>query len=252
MHSTYLQADRSRIDIEVDDYELIDPWDSTVFVTMPLDGRSPDALRRRELHITHRGNYDDVIADLGAEIFHRLQSQRGQFLAAAPRGRGAGVALWRGRHHEVAVPIPSNAGARDPAAALRPLMGLDFDDRADGLTITPHPRLNATLSVLDAYNYVPGVGEIGVLAATEGLGNVPSWAGARVPEGEIWRIDQTDDQSDPGGPFLLFASRTAIMTITPEPPDPRDPAATRRRQQRHPLQPALDFTQRVRRFTLGR
>lgn len=250
MRTTFVQADNSRIEIAVDDFEFADPWDSTVFITMPLDGRSPDALRRRELHIAHRGNYDDVIAELDAEIFHRLHSQRGQFLAAAPRGSGAGVALWRGPHHEVAVPIPNNTGARDPAAALRPLMGLDFDDSPEGLRITPQPRLNATLTVQDSYNYVTGVGEVGVHPASGALGSVPTWSGAKVPEGEIWRMDEEgDEDADEPRQFLLFAGKAAIMTITPDPPDPREPADTRSR--RNPLQPAVDFSRRIRQFSLS-
>lgn len=83
MRSSYVQADGRIVRLLSKDYEVSDPWDSMITVTLPLDGRSPDARRQRALHVAHAGNYDYVIEkELKGSVVQRLSAQGGEFLVA--------------------------------------------------------------------------------------------------------------------------------------------------------------------------
>jgi len=243
MRSTFMQADRSVVELEADGYEVADPWDSYIRITMPLDGRSPDAKRTRQLHIAHRGNYDYVIEVLqrGA-IYHRLTAQDGEFLVSASRDPGTqGVALWRGPYHEIATFVP-HSRLLDAALAMRPLMGLTFEDSPEGLRVIPQPVLNATLSVTESSTYVRGIGTITMRSAAEGMAAVPAWAGAKVPAGELWKVEVVEQGDNETVRYLQLATRSAVMLIAP------DANAIKSSQ---PFAPALDFAYAVRRAAVS-
>lgn len=242
MKTRFKQADGSMVELEAPGYSFIDPWDSMVRLTFPLDGRSPDIVRTRQLHISHAGNHDYTIeTELEAEIYHRLSAQGGEILVAASRHAEAqGMALWRGPYHEVSTYVPDSTH-RDVSRAMRPLLGLTFLDSPDGLEIIPDPSMSAELSMMDSTTCVEGIGEVDVFGSAEALGSVPSWSGSKVAAGEIWRIENQEEGDDEVERLIQLATETALLVINPF------PAA----DERAALSSAVGFAESITRASVG-
>lgn len=104
----------------------------------------------------------------------------------------------------------------DAAVALRPLMDLAFFDSPEGVIVEPQPSLQATVEVQMSTTYVDQVGEVDVRSAEEGLVLVPSWAGAEISAGEMWRIELGEEGDSDVERALLVVSDSAVLTIHPE------------------------------------
>lgn len=216
MRSRFLGADGKMIAFDVDGYEFEGPWDSMVRVQSPLDGRSPDAVRTNELHVAHRGNYEGVIEeDMGGSIRQRLSTQGGEFIVSeSPPEVDQCVAMWQGKFHEIATYAPNRPDA-DVASALAPLRGLRFVDSEIGLRVLPKLGSKRTVSVIEASNFVDGVGAIDVLPVSEVLGSVPAWSGLRVRAGELWKVQMIEEDDDEKTEYLQLATTSALVVITP-------------------------------------
>lgn len=215
MYEQFTQADGRVLRLLAEGYKLIDPWDSMTTITMPLDGRSPDALSQKHLHVAHSGNYDYIIANkMNAEVVQRLSAQGGEFLvAASPDTRYQGIGLWRGKYYEVAAYMPQST--TDASVALGPLMNLNFADSAEGLVITPELSLGATVDVNLSTSYVSGVGEVDVRSAHHGLSLLPAWAGLKVEVGEMWKWQVSEEGNSDTDQRVVVASETAVLMINP-------------------------------------
>jgi hypothetical protein len=145
-------------------------------------------------------------------VVQELDSQGGKIIIARGQAGLQGLMYWRGPWHEIAVWLLPNQH-KNGAHALRLLDGLDFADSPTGLVVRPRLAAAETVEVLDACARVPGVGWIDVYPATaQMVGLVPSWAGARVKAGEVWR-----KRPPTGGvPSFVLAGRSAISVINPE------------------------------------
>lgn len=213
MRSRFVGADGSVFEFLPGSYAFEGPWSAVVRVERPLDGRSPDAMRTNELHVARRGNYDYVMLELfKGEVRQRLSAQGGEFIVSrSSEDIDQCVAVWRGPFHEIATYGPNRPDA-DVSTIIGPLLGLTFQDSADGLVVTPQSGASATVSVMGVFNSVLGVGAVEVKSAAEGIGAVPTWSGAKVPAGELWKVEETEDSGDA---HLLLATRSAVVAISP-------------------------------------
>lgn len=196
-------------------------WDSTIQVMAgQSDGKERDAAWLREVHIAPRGNADYIITELlDAEVTQVLEAQGGRFLVAeSTRDDLQGLALWRGRWHEVSTYLLS-AQEGPGADPLEAFDGLRFQDSEDGVVASALPHLR--VSVVDVATNVDGVGDIAVAHASDALQFVPSWAGASVQAGEVWRVDTTMEEDTHAQHGFLLAGHTAVLTLTPDEPHDR-------------------------------
>ena len=214
----YRTADGHVVTLEAPGFDVGGLWDSTVRIAPAKpDGRNPDDAYMREYNVTRQGNYDYVITHvLDAEVEQVLEAQGGQFLIAISRRPDMqGVALWRGRWHEIATYLlPSQGGAGStPLAAFD---GLQFTDTPEGLLVAAPAASGLTVDVLDMCTNVPGVGEVELKQASKALNMIPTWSGAPVPAGEVWVIDATQEFDTENHRILFLASTSAVLTVTPD------------------------------------
>lgn len=203
--------------LEVPGFDVSGRWDSTIRVAPAKpDGKNPDEAYMREYHLAQRGNADYIIDHLlDAEVKQVLQAQGGQFLIAISRRDLQGLALWRGKWHEIATfLLPSQRGAG--TAPLDAFKGLKFSDSPEGLVVTPPAASGMEVSVLDVCTNVPGVGEIELKPADKALWMIPTWSGAKVRAGEVWKIDATQEFDTDAHRNLFLASTSAVITVTPD------------------------------------
>lgn len=238
--TTVQAADGCLMTLAAPGWDLTRTWDSTVRIRSGRpDGRRADNAWMREIHIAPSGNIDFLLENfLDARVTQRLVARGGgTFLIAESRQADLqGVALWRGEWHEaVAYLSPSEMGVG--SRPLRVFEGLGFIDSPRGLRIVPGYGRETHIQVMDVSTYVEGAGEIEIGPAAEALQMVPTWSGAQVRGGEVWRVDTTLDEDAGAQHGLMMASRSAVLTLTPD-----DPSNSRLTKQ-------LDFMQSISQVT---
>ena len=213
--SKYLTAEGSIVTIEDHGHDLSSPWDSSVRIrTKRPYGGVPDGLQLRELHIARRGNYDYVIEHvIGAPDVEVVDAQGGQYLIARSSiSEEQGLALWRGDWHEIATWMPESS--MPSSEALRYFADLDFADSELGLRVVARDPAVHSVETREVSKRVPGVGFLDIYPPSEGVNWVPSWAGARVASGEVWRKDQGPDDEGRPTELLVLANASAVALLT--------------------------------------
>jgi hypothetical protein len=213
-------ADGSILHLDVPGFDVGGLWLARIQIQRGrIDGRRPDAASLQDFDIAPRGNADGVMEHvLHASVVQRVTHQGGELLVAASRREGVqGMAVWRGRWHEVSTFLLPGESAAD---AIRMFDGLVFTDHGDGLEIRGVAAAGTAVHLSDVWITVPGVGEVDIRPASKALAAVPRWAGATTQAGEVWRLDNTleDDTETHFG--LRLATATAVVDV--EPDDARD------------------------------
>lgn len=210
MRTDFVQPDGSTLSLDIRENLRFDPWQSQVFVHQPMDGRSPDARSRRTFHVAHRGNYDAFIAQRFGGVLQTVPFADGEFLVAGSEdpAKTQGLLLWRGPHHEVQTYIPS-ALALAGTTAVDYMAGLQFIDTPNGCVIEPASSVE-TVDVYESFLYALGVAGLTFHPPGVGLGFVPSWQGARVGAGEVWK---TEDENQ--GDHLVLGADRVVCVVAP-------------------------------------
>jgi hypothetical protein len=116
--------------------------------------------------------------------------------------------VWQGRRFSMFIPMYN---AR-PADAVRVFQLLGVTEHEDGLTVASrNPRRAGIAEPAELAKEVPGLGLLEITALTKTTARrLPSWSGARLPHGELFR-DTLDDHST----YFLFATPSAMVTVLP-------------------------------------
>ncbi|MFB9838094.1 hypothetical protein [Actinoallomurus acaciae] len=116
--------------------------------------------------------------------------------------------VWEGRRFSLFVPMYN---AR-PADAVHLFQLLGVTEHADGLTVASrNPRRAGIAEPGEMVKEVPGLGLLQVTALNKTTARrLPSWRGARLPHGELFR-DTLDDDST----YFLLATPSAMVTVLP-------------------------------------
>ncbi|WUH99508.1 hypothetical protein OHR68_39475 [Spirillospora sp. NBC_00431] len=211
----YRAPDGSLISIAASGYDLTDHWSADVLVRLrrPYAG-VPKGRQLREFHVAPIHNYDGVLKEvINGRWVHTVESQGGTFLVGHTDEGEQGIAIWRGRWHEIATWLaePRMAGSR----ALSYFEGLQFKDAPDGLRVISQAAHAEDVEVRDVDVYVPTVGLLSIQPVTKAHQLVPSWSGAKTKVGEIWR-EETSAPDDPTEILLLHATSTTVTTLNGE------------------------------------
>jgi hypothetical protein len=116
--------------------------------------------------------------------------------------------VWEGRRFSVFIPM-YNA---KPADAVRVFQLLGVTEHDDGLTVASrYPKRAGIAEPAQLAKEVPGLGLLEVTALTRTTARrLPSWPGARLPHGELFRDTLEDDTT-----YFLLATPTAMVTVLP-------------------------------------
>jgi hypothetical protein len=100
-----------------------------------------------------------------------------------------------------------------PADAVRVFQVLGVTEHDDGLTVASRdPKRAGIAEPAEMVKEVPGLGLLEMTALTRTTARrLPSWSGARLPHGELFR-DTLDDDST----YFLFATKSAMVTVLPD------------------------------------
>lgn len=116
--------------------------------------------------------------------------------------------VWEGRNFSMFIPM-YNA---KPADAVHVFQLLGVTEHDDGLTVAPtNPKRAGIAEPAELAKEVPGIGLLEMTALTKTTARrLPSWSGAKLPHGELFR-DTLDDDSA----YFLLATPSAIVTVLP-------------------------------------
>jgi hypothetical protein len=116
--------------------------------------------------------------------------------------------VWQGRRHSLFIPM-YNA---KPADAVRVFQLLGVTEHDDGLTVASlNPRRAGIAAPAHLAKEIPDIGLLEMTALTKTTARrLPSWRGARLPHGELFR-DTLDDDST----YFLLATRSTMVTVLP-------------------------------------
>jgi len=201
---TALNALGKRLKLDVRGDYSYSPWYSNIRVVAKLSGRTPDQAKTRDFNISPLGNHDYFMAeDLKAEPYARFSGQGGEFVfCASENPRLQGLAMWRGKYHEIAFYVPP-AFAKDSSFGLSWFDGVSFEDEPDGLVVSA----SESKVVADSLDVsVANTGYLYVHSAQSGLTFVPEHSGARVGRGEVW--NQLGHDGAPES--LVYAAPSAV------------------------------------------
>ncbi|MCZ3389982.1 MAG: hypothetical protein LH645_12915 [Actinomycetia bacterium] len=215
MNSTeFLAPDGSLVSLALPSDYIVDSWSSRAYVVAPLDGRAPDAERIRDYHITRLGNCDYILNTMYKTYVAQEVKMSGGTLTmhVNEHPSGQGFVVWRGLEHEVSSYMPP-ALARNAEFVFGYFSGLHFEEEAAGVLITS-PETGVEVGFREATTYVRDVGLVDVRSPSEGLALVPSWQGAQVRAGEVWKASHEGEEVAPDQ--FILASDTAIMIVSPE------------------------------------
>lgn len=188
-------------------------WQAECAVTTPMNGRAPDSLQTRSLSIAHASNHDEWLRETAeASLVGQYSMWGGSLEIWRPAdARAQGLARWRGPHHAATAYLPFQQW-EDHSFSLDYFADLAFDDSAIGLAVAPRSS-SINVGVLDVSAVLQGVGLIEILSPDVGLSSVPSWKGMKVPSGEIWRVESSDDPEITS--HLVLCSDSVVVTATP-------------------------------------
>jgi hypothetical protein len=170
-----------------------------------------------ELTSGEHGAATGWISDLGVRRFDdefSVQNGRLRTVRVTDYDERAGLedrmlaVVWQGRRFSVFIPM-YNAKAAD---AVRVFQLLGVTEHDDGLTVASrNPKRAGIAEPADVAKEVPGLGLLEMTALTKTTARrLPSWPGARLPHGELFR-DTLDDDST----YFLFATPSAMVTVLP-------------------------------------
>ena len=116
--------------------------------------------------------------------------------------------VWQGKRFSMFIPM-YNA---KPADAVRVFQLLGVTEHDDGLTVASrNPKRAGIAEPAELAKEVPGLGLLEMTALTKTTARrLPSWPGARLPHGELFR-DTLDDDST----YFLLATPSAMVTVLP-------------------------------------
>jgi hypothetical protein len=116
--------------------------------------------------------------------------------------------VWQGRRFSMFIPM-YNARAAD---AVRLFQVLGVTEHDDGLTVASRdPKRAGIAEPADVAKEVPGLGLLEITALNKTTARrLPSWSGARLPHGELFRDTLEDDST-----YYLLATPSAMVTVLP-------------------------------------
>ncbi|HEY0542793.1 MAG TPA: hypothetical protein VGD53_30835 [Actinoallomurus sp.] len=116
--------------------------------------------------------------------------------------------VWQGRRFSMFIPM-YNA---KPADAVHVFQLLGVTEHEDGLTVASrNPRRAGIAEPAQLAKEVPDIGLLEMTALNKTTARrLPSWPGARLPHGELFR-DTLDDDST----YFLLATPSAMVTVLP-------------------------------------
>ena len=205
---THRALDGGRLELEAD-LDLSGPFTSVL--DLGLDGR------RHEFTAGTADLGDEVAAAAGVGGFTEELSYAGGMLligragVADPRTGLADdltVATWRGRRYGLVTSL-YNVSTADVLALLNTVRIAEHDD---GIAIGRAPGSASTVpGGALVLKEVPGLGLLEITGRTrEAVAQLPSWAGLRVPAGELFR-----DTLSNGAPYFVLATASAMVTVLP-------------------------------------
>jgi hypothetical protein len=208
---SFTAPDGSVVTVEAPGYPAGQHWTASVVVTRrrPYAGvaEGPD---RRELHVAPKGNYDLVLRyELSGHWAHTLEAQGGHIMVGHSDSKDQGIAVWRGRWHEVATWLADPKMA--PELAARWFENLRFTDTPEGMLVESTRPAIDEVEVADVDTYVPGAGYLTIMPPTGAMHLVPRWSGARVTSGEVWIEDEPTGDDDKL--TVLHVSETAVTRV---------------------------------------
>jgi hypothetical protein len=120
------------------------------------------------------------------------------------------LAVWDGREYSVFTHLYD--GGHVEALAL--VNAVRITERADGIVITPREEARAAFDdAARSVKWIPGLGTVEAARLdAKRVKALPSWQGAQVPAGELFR-----DSLGNGTSYLVLATSTAVVTVVPRP-----------------------------------
>ena len=176
------------------------------------NSQSPSARgvgERRGFMVGPRATVDTAVEGvLRGVIRERVGFAGGEFVVAD--GQDESLGAWVGPWHSVygwfADPL------RETSSILGYFSDLAFVDTVRGVRISSRRERLARVIVS---KQIPGVGRVQIMKGTEAIGLVPSWSGARVRAGELWR--KAAEEPEGAHVHLVLASRSAVAVLYTDP-----------------------------------
>jgi hypothetical protein len=208
----FLTPGGGTITIDAPGYDLGELWSCTfeVRVERPYAGTAA-GLQMRHLQVAPVGNADFLISRLlRGRVVQEVAAQGGRILIARSDVDDRALVVWRGQWHEVFdwVNEPGASGAQ----LLRRLERLTFVDSPLGVRVLTGKVPVETVEAEQVRKRIPGVGFLHILDGASGAMLVPTWSGARVPTGEVWRKDLLGSDGTPKS-LLVHVSPTTVTTL---------------------------------------
>jgi hypothetical protein len=145
---------------------------------------------------------------LQGTVRERVRFAAGDFVIAD--GQKESFAAWIGPWHAAYGWFSPNTPS---TTVLGTFSGLAFVDDALGLRINSRTERLGRLLVTKR---IPDVGLMQIMRGTEAAGLLPTWSGATVRAGEVWRKAVSDGDTNPHQ-HLLFASTSAVVIMDADP-----------------------------------
>lgn len=191
----------------------------TVDLTQPFTSVARFAVDGALIELTSGGHEAATgwTGDLGVRRFDdEFSVQRGRLRTTRVVGHDERTGLkddllavvWQGRKFSMFIPM-YNA---KPADAVRLFQVLGVTEHGDGIVVASRNHRRAGIAEpATVAKEVPGLGLLEITALNKTTARrLPSWSGARLPHGELFR-DTLDDDSD----YFLLATPSAVVTVLP-------------------------------------
>lgn len=221
----YQTASGAIVKVDALGYDLTHPWFHSfrVRVEAPYAGTAP-SLRDRAFQIGPVGTIAMHAHHLLKGSIEEEFSALGGQLVIGRNAEGLGIGGWRGRWHEMYLwlNIP-NMAARDVLAYFD---RLTLVDSPLGLRVHTGKTPKETIYAEEVIKHVPDTATLTIHAGGSAAETVPTWSGAKVRSGEVWRREVP---TDGGGTRQMFmhANHSAVTVVNEA--SAGDPDATRLR-----------------------
>ncbi len=211
--SSHRSATGASVTLAAEGYDLTQPWFVDFRIMRHDAAQNGGGLLHRALQIAPWGNTSRMAAALlNGPVVERLRAGDGTYLIARGDGHDHRIVAWQGHWHEVFAWV--NGGDQTVEQDLSIFDGLSLSDSPAGLTVTPPTIPRETLLAEELSKHVPGVGMLQILPGASGRSLLPSWTGASVRVGEVWRKRLGRDGGERSA--LILGTRSSVAIIMPE------------------------------------
>ncbi len=206
----YQTASGAIVNVDAPGYDLTHPWFHSfrIRVEAPYAGTAP-TLRERAFQIGPVGTIvmhaQHILKGAVEEEFSAL----GGTMVIARNAEGLGIAGWRGRWHEMYMWL------NVPKMTARDVLGrydrLTLLDSPLGLRVRTGTVPKETVYAEEVVKHVPNTATMTIHAGRSSTEVLPTWSGAKVRSGEVWRREVSTD----GGTRNVFmhANRSAVTVL---------------------------------------